>query len=75
MKLYKTNEKYGAKYQTEPKCNSGIGRFQVYLTDNTNARQIGKQPKWTVRDLYTMKQEKIDTLTEVVEWCRLQESR
>ncbi len=69
MNLLKTKE----GYQTEPKCGSGIGRFQVWATDNANARAIGKQPKWTVRDLYTMKRFQCDTLAEVKEECKRRE--
>lgn len=66
------------KYQTEPKCGSGIGRFQVYQTDNANARAIGRRPKWTVCDLYAnvmdpRARRECETLAEVREWIEKRE--
>jgi len=71
IKLHKTGEKYGAIYQTTPVVQTGIGRFQIYKTDNANARAIGRRPKWTVYDLYgsiTKDRAELDTLEEVREW-------
>lgn len=75
MKLFKVLTKYGPTYQTEPKCGTGIGRFQVCKTDNANARAIGRRPRWTVTDLYTLKRECLDTLAEVREWCEKEEKK
>jgi hypothetical protein len=60
----------GATWQTEPLCGTGIGRFQVYKTDNANARAIGRQPRWTIHDLYKpigTVRVRFDTLAEVRE--------
>ncbi len=75
IKLLKTD----SGYQTEPKCASGIGRFQVYKTDNANARAIGIRPKWTVYDLYgnaadRKSRSELDTLAEVREWITKREA-
>lgn len=68
------------RYQSPGKCATGIGRFQVRLTDNANARAIGRRPKWTVNDLYgnVVKRgdgwETFDTLAECQEWAEKRES-
>lgn len=70
VKLFRTER----GYQTEPVLQTGIGRFQVYKTDNANARAIGRNPRWTVSDLYrnvcvkSEGWERFDTLAEVKEW-------
>lgn len=69
VKLFKTDD----GYQSEPLCGSGIGRFQVRKTDNANARAVGRQPRWTVIDLYAavgtyFSRTQVETLEEVREW-------
>jgi hypothetical protein len=60
-----------AMYQTEPIHGAEWGRFQVYRTDNTSARNLIRLPKWTVRDLYkplSLFPVRLDTLQEVKEY-------
>lgn len=80
MKLYrvKGGPHLPDHYQTEPKCGSGIGRFQVLPTDNSSARRTGRLPRWTVRDLYkptSLFPVRFDTLAEVREWISREEQK
>jgi hypothetical protein len=75
IKLHRIkNSRSMTQYQTDPVFKTGIGRYQVYKTDNANARAIGRRPRWTVHDLYnnlTCRAE-CDTLAEVREWIEKQ---
>lgn len=79
IKLVKpTDPKSSSAYQTTPVLGTGIGRFQVYKTDNANARAVGRRPKWTVYDLYgnpVTARAELDTLAEVREWIERQRIR
>jgi len=71
VKLYRIKDKSDfASYQTEPIRDTGTGRFQVYKTDNANARWLGRRPRWTVRDLFGnhYAYAQCDTLAEIKEW-------
>lgn len=71
VKLHKHPE---GGYQTKPLFETGIGRFRITKTDNANARAIGRNPKWTVQDLFrnVCKRgegyQRFETLDEVKSW-------